>query len=42
MKRFTILWSHQLWQMFIAPSTYIAAFMFLTFMAVMYLFRLST
>lgn len=40
MKRFTILWSHQLWQMFIAPSTYIAAFMFLTFMAVMYLFSL--
>jgi len=40
MKRFVILWRHQLWQMMISPSTYIAAFLFLAFMAVLYILAL--
>ena len=37
MGRFKALLSHQIQLMFIAPSTYVAAFLFLSFMALMYL-----
>lgn len=37
MRRFSALWKHQLWLMCISPSTYMAAFMFLCFMGLMYL-----
>ncbi len=37
MRRFVTLCKHQMWLMWISPSTYIAAFLFLCFMALMYL-----
>ena len=40
MRKFGYLFNQQLKQMFISPSTYIAAFLFLTFMGVMYLYSL--
>ena len=40
MRRFRILVRQQIWQLFIAPSTYIAAFLFLSFMGLMYLLAL--
>lgn len=40
MRRFGYLLNWQLKQMLIAPSTYIAAFLFLSFMAIMYLYSL--
>ncbi len=40
MRRFRILVRQQIWQMFISPSTYIAAFLFLSFMGLMYLLAL--
>ncbi len=40
MKRFLTLLRCQIWQMCISPSTYIAAVLFLAFMAMMYLFAL--
>ena len=40
MRRFGILVRQQIWQLFISPSTYIAAFLFSAFMALMYLLAL--
>lgn len=40
MRRFRILVRQQIWQLCISPSTYIAAFLFLSFMGLMYLFAL--
>lgn len=40
MRKFGYLFNQQLKQMFIAPATYIAAFLFLSFMGVMYLYSL--
>ena len=37
MRKFMILFRHQIWQMAISPSTYFAAFLFLFFMAVAFL-----
>ena len=37
MRKFMILFRHQIWQMAISPSTYFAAFLFLCFMAVAFL-----
>lgn len=40
MRKFGYLFNQQLNQMFISPSTYIAAFLFLAFMGVIYLYSL--
>ena len=40
MRKFGYLFNQQLNQMFISPSTYIAAFLFLAFMGVLYLYSL--
>jgi len=41
MKRFLTLWKQQIWIMFISPSTYISAFLFLSFAGAMFLLSLA-